>query len=557
MKPGRFRGSGARVLGQPVRGTVAKRVGAVLLARDVHDLFAAPDMFKRLTVEVGLAGSPDVRDQVMEMVRDHFASLGWDSLEVAPVGFPDIRSTPVGVDIAMDWVDDPDAARGLLETLAAELTRAGHSGVIAVCLGDDPTPPAPDVVVAPPEPLPPARPTRGRTVLVAQDVEDRLRNPLVWNSLSLQVRLVGAPDVSADVVASVRAFFGSQGWEFNRTAPIAFPEIERTRAGVQMTMAGVERYDLFRDMLRVLARDLSRSGHSGVISVAKTDSKKLRLPDPGVPALTAGLTLNLDPKRVEALRGPYNRTGWNADIEATRRVLGVLLSWVADGQGALAYETGARLKALSDLDTGRTLILAEFDRNEARVGVVTLHPGGFRRVYFDSMGHVLVEIAGDSENWQSHVAMFADLIRQGQPWLRYAMVKRGLAPTFGYGQLMALVPAAPSRTVTGRSAHTRPAIEEHLVPDAFGLQMLGPGHLAQHPDISRWNVEEAGAKVLVSAPDIAAWFAPLAIEVTLDALWDPRRWLQAATPHEQQLADARADFATVVMTDQSFDEFPF
>ena len=379
----------------------------------------------------------------------------------------------------------------------------------------------------------------------------------MWESLTLQVRLAGAPDVGEEVAASARAFFGSQGWEFNRTAPVAFPQIERTRAGVQMAMAWVDHYVLFRDMLRVLAEDLSRGGHSGVVSVAKTDSKKLRLPDPGVPALTAGFTLNLDPKRVEALRGTFSRSGWNADMEATRQVLDVLLNWVSDGPGSLAYVTGARPKALPDQDTGRALILAELDRDERGVGVVTLHPGGFRRVYFESMGHVLVEIAGDSENWQAHVAGFADLMRRAEPWLRYGMVKRALAAQCGYGGLMGSVPAVPSLTVTGKSALTTPTMEEHLVPDAFGLQMLGPGHLAQHPDLSRWNVEEVGAKVLVSARDIAAWFAPLEIDVTLDALWDPRPWIQAATPHARQLADARADFARMIMTDKSFDEFPF
>ncbi|GAA3526988.1 hypothetical protein [Nocardioides daeguensis] len=69
------------------------------------------------------------------------------------------------------------------------------------------------------------------------------------------------------------------------------------------------------------------------------------------------------------------------------------------------------------------------------------------------------------------------------------------------------------------------------VPDAQGLQLLGPDHLAAAHDLTRWRTKSLpGGRALVEAPDLGAWYG-------------------AAPPSEAILAEARADFGDLIVQD--------
>lgn len=77
----------------------------------------------------------------------------------------------------------------------------------------------------------------------------------------------------------------------------------------------------------------------------------------------------------------------------------------------------------------------------------------------------------------------------------------------------------------------RPAAWTRWVPDAQGVQLLGPDHLSAAHDLTRWRTTPLpGGRALVEAPDLAAWYGD-----------DP--------PSEATLAQARADFGDLIVRD--------
>lgn len=71
---------------------------------------------------------------------------------------------------------------------------------------------------------------------------------------------------------------------------------------------------------------------------------------------------------------------------------------------------------------------------------------------------------------------------------------------------------------------------DRRVPDAFGLQLLGPGHLARFAESPRWTIIPlSGGRALVEHTDAEAWFA------------GPR-------PRPDVVRAARGDFAKLMRT---------
>jgi len=88
------------------------------------------------------------------------------------------------------------------------------------------------------------------------------------------------------------------------------------------------------------------------------------------------------------------------------------------------------------------------------------------------------------------------------------------------------------------------AFEDHLVPDAFGVQLMGCGYDGWTPAGEGWRATQLAGATLVEHDDPAAWYAqpfPTVDSVALSNQ-DP------SVPIPRLLTDARAAFAPVPVT---------
>jgi hypothetical protein len=114
--------------------------------------------------------------------------------------------------------------------------------------------------------------------------------------------------------------------------------------------------------------------------------------------------------------------------------------------------------------------------------------------------------ASAKEDWRTPVRHLTGAMRSAAPWTVYCFLKRGSLRNKAV--LGASLPGdwieIPHMDALG---NPRDALEAQFVPDAFGVQLLSPGHHERIPESPDWRIEPlASGRVLVEHTDPAAWF---------------------------------------------------
>jgi hypothetical protein len=228
---------------------------------------------------------------------------------------------------------------------------------------------------------------------------------------------------------------------------------------------------------------------------------------------------------------------WQVDRGALSAVLEYAVDWclpaVATGTCHLAYDVGW---FEIDREAVASLVRPDLLGPESMFGVGWEHGESFRLVYLRQGGHLSVIVGTRSRGfeWRDAVNGMHEVLRAAAPWAVYGFVKRGSSPKHAVAgrSLRRDWPDIPHVAVlpAERARH----LEDRYVPDAFGLQLLGPGHADRLPEGGPWTITPmAGGVTVVEHHDRAAWYD--------DALPDP-----------MALDRARHDLGPLLMRDAFF-----
>ena len=139
-------------------------------------------------------------------------------------------------------------------------------------------------------------------------------------------------------------------------------------------------------------------------------------------------------------------------------------------------------------------------------------PEGFRIAMVDSWhgGVSLVEggAAVMEDRWSGPVAELTDELRGHADLIVYGFIKRGsLVSSARLGDSLTH-DWPPWADITLLKAEVRgAALQDEYAPDAFRVQLLGPGYTGRAPKGEAWRTEPAGeAAALLQHTDLAAWF---------------------------------------------------
>lgn len=259
-------------------------------------------------------------------------------------------------------------------------------------------------------------------------------------------------------------------------------------------------------MIKELAEVLSEIGWSGHLTADPPAEQPPRLPDPAVAAVTAGLALDLDAAQVAAIDEQMPGRRWLATASATERVVGSAVSWATREAGHVTTSEMNKLTPVSDSSQAEAFLLSAISESQrVNHGVECIGVDWFRRASFGPFGHVILESGGRIEQWETQVLGLVNQLRILADTLRYALVKRTTAPR---GSMENLVCGpGPQPAVQSNYIRRAPWIESRLVPDAYGVQLLGPEHPELWTSTDLWSVERIGSNRLVSAIDLNAWFS--------------------------------------------------
>lgn len=388
---------------------------------------------------------------------------------------------------------------------------------------------------------PPQSPT---TVAVAEPVWER------WRVLSEQttkpwVALLFSCELDREVALSELAAAVNQVVsEFERTQDNLPDGVEEVGAGawnlakvpegVMLTVG--EKCEAFELLLGRVTAELERAGVAGAFDLY--DVPQVSRP----PKLTDLLELRM---RVTGERVPLGnyKQRWAADPEALWRVVSAGVRASLDNQADRGVSLTVRtlpplpVRASDDVEA----LLREGITQAEGLGTIILRSIGgtrFRSLAVEpSWGRVTLVDGGSAlhgDGWVAAARELTDLIRATSGDLVYALVKRG---SFPHGAEGGRLPDRDGPPPTGLSQLAQP-FEDEYVPDAFGIQLLGPGFAGRIPSGSDWiQTPLDRERVLLEHRDLEGWLRGPRLEEALKGI---------APPDSDLLATARADFAPLL-----------
>jgi hypothetical protein len=335
---------------------------------------------------------------------------------------------------------------------------------------------------------------------------------------------------AADQVRSTLAeIYQGRGWTPLVSAPIAFPAVTTLGGRVHVDYDFVDQPKELEHTALTLANALGRQGRTGWLAPGQPVAPSHSVPLRAVNAISAGLAL---PYQVREVPGePWRRTSrrWLVAEELTDQVVDLAFEWTAIGADRPIYvEVGRHAAQLSRSDAERA-VRHELG-NLPKCAVFRFTDTGFRRVVFSGLGHVGFEIGGCDEDWAQALETLTTLLRQWAPVARYAMIRRSVAPRFGWPPTFL---GTPLPAVYPNYYLDAPALTNDSVPDPYGVQLLTSRHLRCLDLDDSWLVQ------------------PVTDDKYLVTAGEARDWFDLGRPVDETLQRARQHFAAALITDQT------
>jgi hypothetical protein len=245
--------------------------------------------------------------------------------------------------------------------------------------------------------------------------------------------------------------------------------------------------------------------------------------------------------RVRGTRvGRPSSARWQADPAAHEASLAVAQRWCnqagADAMVSVTTGTVGPVPVRPGEDVLDRLLDAVADDQHAEVAAVTAD--AFRVVAARAVAGGVSLVAGGGLEWRHAVADLARVLRDHSDLFVYGYIKRGWSLSGALLDLSGDWPDRPNSQPRG-TAFTPQSYDDLFAPDAFGVQLLGPGYAGRVPENPSWRREQVGGAVLLHHVDPAAWFdAPF---VPLGQMVPPT---DRAVP--EVLGRARAELAPIL-----------
>jgi hypothetical protein len=302
-------------------------------------------------------------------------------------------------------------------------------------------------------------------------------------------------------------------------------------------LIGGYKSDAFEELLQAIVEELGREGVRGTLDLYAL---------PEVPSLPAGIGVIEARVRVLGRRVVNGRDRWTASRAALDRVLEAATRWCLEARPdrGVTLQHGAR----------PTLLVRRCDSPYARLrdvmgdaGWTTLRSVGNDRFRSATVapaeGRVTIVEGGPivhRAGWRPSVTAATEFLRVVSADAIYAFARRVSRLTD------AEVPSPQSTDRLQTSRLDAIAYEERFAPDAFAIQLLGPGYAGRIPAGEDWRETELGAgRVLLEHIDPAPWFDEVTLEEALGGESVPRRGV---------VQRARSDFAPILFADLTTEE---
>jgi hypothetical protein len=298
--------------------------------------------------------------------------------------------------------------------------------------------------------------------------------------------------------------------------------------------------DMLRLLLELIATGLERRGVEGRLDVYEPKV----VPPPPMKIALVECRMRVRGERHHLRRWVHE---WKIDADAFRAVVAAGARWCTSLPGSLALSIDTIPRVTVDAqDDLAELLRGAVERTGVVCDLTSASPDRYRTMAFTPRdGRVTLIEAGEAierdGGWREPLREHTKFLECNAPQLVYAYIKHG--SNWGHAKhASTLMWDWPHRSGGDRGEGW---FEDTHIPDAFAIQLLGPGHAGRVQPTSSWRQTqlENGA-VILEHTDLPAWFdTPFA---PFGGMNHPS---QAFEPPEV-LARAREDLKPVLFRDE-------
>jgi hypothetical protein len=329
--------------------------------------------------------------------------------------------------------------------------------------------------------------------------------------------------------------------------PPFFGEWDCVRSGVGVVVSATE-CQLFDEALTGLAAGLESRGIAGTLSVYRP--QPIAHPPPYAPMLACRVSV-----RGERVRKAARSYRWTPDPVPYREMLAVAAAWCRWDGAAEACSLWASIGGPIAIEPEEPVLERMLD--EIAMGgpprIKALRGEEFRAIGAWSGSGRVALVAGRRDDvadwWRAPLADLRGVLRDRADLLVYGFIARGWAVN------EAIMPEALSYDWPVRPSYypkTRgfsgAAFDDLVAPDAFGVQLLGPGYADRLATPRDWHEEILGEeRVLLEHEQPDAWFDAPFVPIAQSG--------QTSAP--DVLTRARNDLAPLLYTPTALGDFGY
>jgi len=280
-------------------------------------------------------------------------------------------------------------------------------------------------------------------------------------------------------------------------------------------LTGGYKCDAFEEMLSAIVEDLGREGVTGKLDLYALPPA----PEPpfGIGVIEAGV-------RVLGRRVTNGRDRWAADRTALLRVVAVAVEWCLQSRpdlGVTIRGSGGPTLLVRRCDCARDKLL-DAAGGRGRTTLCSVGADRFRgAVVAPAEGRVTVFEGGPllhAAGWRPSVDACRGFLQSVSDDIVYGRVRQAHQlrdAEAGYRE---------RKERLGSARMDATAHEDHGVPDAFAIQVLGPGYSGRLPSGTDWRFTDLGKeRMLVVHCEPAPWFDELTLAEAFEGESIPRR----------------------------------
>ena len=317
-----------------------------------------------------------------------------------------------------------------------------------------------------------------------------------WREMSVLRTLFDSPLPSADAVALLERVWTAL--DVPTGSLIGVGGVAASPKGPLITIHGLKDLHQARTVLLALTEGIASEGVGGVLRAIPTFATPVDNPDAALFGVVAGVCL-------KGHYDPHHPMYWIPAPGSVEAVMDAALEW-CQISGGKDYACGAWSNIECTTEQRRALVSTSLGWDSITTLVSARGSDDIRIVNFGYEGTLYFGRLDPDDSWEPAVNDLTHVLTSVADHVQYGVLRRARLGQGLWDEFLAQRWPSSSPRLGGVPRRGRTVVH-HTLPDAHGVQLLGPDHKLPSPLPEHWRITPAGCDSrLLTHLNPAAWY---------------------------------------------------